>query len=198
MRKVVIIDVGYNCGKLTVIRESSVSERPKNDKSHTYYKCLCDCGNTTIVKKHDLIRHHKLSCGCHRKSVGTAHLKKWRSNGGINSNSQFVGDVSGTIWYRIMSNAKERNLNITITKKDAWNLFQKQNGICALTGMKLTLSPLSKDKHTNTASLDRIDSSLGYSENNVQWIHKDINLMKLDFPNEYFIAMCKRVAETHK
>jgi hypothetical protein len=150
------------------------------------------------VKKHDLLRKHTQSCGCHRQDVSTKLLRKWRALGGVNFNRQFVGNLSGATWYRIMSNAKERGLNVSITKEEAWDLFQKQNGRCALTGMELVLSPLFKDKVTNTASLDRIDSSRGYTMDNVQWIHKDVNLMKLDYPNEYFISICKLVAESHK
>ncbi len=46
-----------------------------------------------------------------------------------------------------------------------------------------------------SASLDRIDSSLGYIEENVQWVHKDVNMMKRIYDNNYFIKMCKLIAE---
>ena len=44
-----------------------------------------------------------------------------------------------------------------------------------------------------TASLDRIDSGKGYIVGNVQWLHKDINKMKLHHNQEYFIKLCKMV-----
>jgi hypothetical protein len=47
----------------------------------------------------------------------------------------------------------------------------------------------------HTASLDRIDSSKGYCEDNVQWVHKDINRMKNTFDQDYFISLCKLIAE---
>ena len=47
---------------------------------------------------------------------------------------------------------------------------------------------------STTASLDRIDSSKGYVIGNVQWVHKDINIMKNKFDNQYFIDMCKKIA----
>ena len=43
------------------------------------------------------------------------------------------------------------------------------------------------DNNNDSISLDRIDSSKGYEENNVQWVHKDINLMKNKYDNKYFI-----------
>jgi len=45
-----------------------------------------------------------------------------------------------------------------------------------------------------TASVDRIDSSIGYVMGNIQWVHKDINKMKSDFSQELFIAWCGLVA----
>ena len=49
-----------------------------------------------------------------------------------------------------------------------------------------------------TASLDRIDSSRGYTLDNIQWVHKDLNKMKTNYPNDYFIKMCKYVANNNK
>ncbi len=49
-----------------------------------------------------------------------------------------------------------------------------------------------------TASLDRIDSTKGYTLDNIQWIHKDLNKMKMNFANDYFIKTCKLVAENNK
>ncbi|MGJ4945118.1 hypothetical protein ACQR1W_31470 [Bradyrhizobium sp. HKCCYLS1011] len=43
-----------------------------------------------------------------------------------------------------------------------------------------------------------IDSSKGYAAGNVQWIHKDLNHMKLDFDQDYFVEMCMRVADHHR
>lgn len=44
-----------------------------------------------------------------------------------------------------------------------------------------------------SASLDRIDSSKGYEQGNVQWVHKDINNMKQSFSQDKFIDWCKKV-----
>lgn len=46
--------------------------------------------------------------------------------------------------------------------------------------------------------LDRIDSSKGYIEGNVQWVHKDVNMMKQNYSQKYFIEMCKKIYETNK
>jgi hypothetical protein len=44
------------------------------------------------------------------------------------------------------------------------------------------------------ASLDRIDSSIGYVEGNVAWVYKPINIMKQTLNSAEFIDLCKKIA----
>ena len=62
--------------------------------------------------------------------------------------------------------------------------------------LELCFPRASKDKSWN-ASLDRIDSSKGYIEGNVQWVHQNINMMKNKFDNQYFIEMCKLITKNN-
>ena len=78
-----------------------------------------------------------------------------------------------------------------------WRLFLIQKRKCALTNKILNFGKRSRSVQC-TASLDRIDSKKGYENGNVQWVHKDINKIKWDYDQDYFIEMCKLVAETHK
>jgi len=189
---------GEMIGQLIILNECSLDERPTNNNSCRYYECKCSCGNICKVMAKDLNRRHKISCGCLKKLAGTKNLKQWYKNGNVTSTRKFVGKISGAMWSHIQHGAKIRNITVEITKEYIWNLFLKQQGCCALTGIELKLSPLSKDYLNITASLDRIDSSKGYIEGNVQWLHKDVNLMKLYFPNEYFIKVCKLVSKNNK
>jgi hypothetical protein len=47
----------------------------------------------------------------------------------------------------------------------------------------------------NTASVDRIDSSKDYTQDNTQLVHVHINMMKQHYDQQYFIDMCKNVSE---
>lgn len=79
-----------------------------------------------------------------------------------------------------------------------WDLFLSQGKKCSLSGIDLVIekSICRKRGQSNiTASLDRIDSSLGYVEGNLQWIHKDINYMKQDLDEEYFKKLCKEITD---
>jgi hypothetical protein len=66
--------------------------------------------------------------------------------------------------------------------------------ICAYTGMILTLEP----RHTNTVSLDRIDSHKDYTKANVVFCCKGINFMKHKLSAKDFIDMCLLVAKHYQ
>jgi hypothetical protein len=137
-------------------------------------KCLCDCGNEFLSRTGLLKNNDTNSCGCSPNS-------QWKG----------CGKLSGISLYRIKRNAKVRNIPFLITDQEIWNLFIKQKGICALSGLPIEINVRGK----NTASLDRIDSLKGYTLDNVQWVHKDINLMKMDFSQDRFIELCKKVIQ---
>jgi hypothetical protein len=79
--------------------------------------------------------------------------------------------------------------------KYAWDLFEQQGRKCALTG-----EPIELQRGTSpfTASLDRIDSDIGYIEGNVQWVHTDINIMKGVLSEARFCKLCEMVVSNRK
>lgn len=46
-----------------------------------------------------------------------------------------------------------------------------------------------------TASIDRIDSSKGYTKDNIQWVHKNVNIMKMDQTMDQFLYICKKIVD---
>jgi hypothetical protein len=104
--------------------------------------------------------------------------------------------LSVTYFHQIRRAAERRKIPFDVTIEQMWNQFIKQKGICALSGLELVLTN-SNHFRDHTASLDRIDSSSGYREDNIQWIHKIINKMKMDFNQESFIEWCTKIAN-HK
>lgn len=181
------IEIGNKFGKLLAIEE--VKERKSGG---IRYKCLCDCGNTHEAFATHLRRGLITHCGCSK--VKGANHHQWKG----------VGEISGEFWWsHIIRSANGSKLNkrvrkpkeLTITIEEAWDLFIKQNRKCALTGIELTFPKKWKDKSW-TASLDRIDNSKGYTLANVQWVHKDINIMKNKYDQPYFTEMCRLVYKT--
>ena len=168
--------VGKKFGKLTVINREGM----KNNTS--YWKCLCECGTEIVVKRSHFGKNHIRSCGCRRR-------------GQESDNWTGCGDISGSFFGKIKHHAKRRNIDFDISIDYLWDLFKKQNGKCVLSGIDLVFY---KHSLANcTASLDRINSSIGYIEGNVQWVHKDVNFMKQQFSQDYFIEMCNFITKNN-
>lgn len=55
---------GQRFGKLTVV------ERVKNKNGKNVWRCVCDCGNETLVQTGNLSNGHTTSCGCARVESG--------------------------------------------------------------------------------------------------------------------------------
>lgn len=98
-------------------------------------------------------------------------------------------DISKNFWSNIISNAKIRNIEVKITPEDIWDIWIKQNMKCKLSGIELNI----KCNKEITASVDRIDSNLPYAKDNIQIIHKHINIMKLDHSQDYFLYLCSAI-----
>jgi len=106
--------------------------------------------------------------------------------------------INGGHWNRIVKQAEKRGISVEITIQDIWELFEKQGGRCGLTNLPLILMPGSSDRLKQTASLDRIDSSKGYIKGNLSWIHKQLNMIKWEYTEEYFKEMCSKIYEYNK
>ncbi len=170
--------IGQKFGKLTVL----TSVKKFGHTRQIGWECICDCGNKTTLVGYSLRSGKTKSCGCLKR-----RYKK--------ENPCFNGynDISGLFFAHIKHGAKLRKLKFCITLQEIWDLFIQQNKSCALTGLPLRFQS-SGLKTDGTASLDRIDSSKGYELGNIQWVHKDINKMKQDFPQDKFVEYCKLVA----
>lgn len=96
--------------------------------------------------------------------------------------------------------AFRKGFDFDLQVEDLYNLWQVQLGRCNLSGFPLKFGEtrsLQESGH-NTASLDRKDASRGYVRDNIQIVHKDINFLKNDFPDDLFIYICRCVAEHTK
>lgn len=151
-----------------------------------YWKCECKCGNETIIRHSHLTKQTIRSCGCVHYYTNNKH-------------PSWIGyeEIPGTYFCAIRRSAKKRNLVFHLTLQEIWDLFLKQNRRCALSGELLTFNKEQKDT-SGTASLDRIDSNKGYTIDNVQWLHKKINVMKQDLTDIEFVKYCQTIAVYRK
>lgn len=175
-------NIGVKYGMLTVIDIDGT----RNPSNSLYRKCLCDCGREKYVTQSYLTGHKNPSCGC------IVNKPKGKDS------SCYTGyeEITGKYWCAIRLGAKKRGIEFNISTKDAWDLFIRQNRKCSLSGLDIKFDCQSCRKLDQTASLDRIDSSVGYMLNNIQWVHKDVNLMKNKFSQKRFLEVCMLVSRT--
>lgn len=115
-------------------------------------------------------------CGqCAQKERGTRDRIK---NGGAHN-------FSINRLHRLQRSAKERGYEFSIDIPYLCNLFEDQKHMCAITGDLID--------SIDDASLDRIDSTKGYIEGNVQWVTKQANLSKHVMSMSELIEFCKKV-----
>lgn len=139
---------------------------------------VCCCGKVFYARYHDVISRD-IRCRC--SLIGGPTNPQWEGG-------KFI---SNSYYYRIKYRAMNKKIDFDLTLEYIDELFIKQDGKCALSGEILTYN---NEYSKCTASLDRIDSNIGYINNNVQWLHKRVNKMKQDMSDQELIKWCKRIS----
>lgn len=170
----------FQLGRLKVVAFSHVTKT--RTCNSTFWICKCECGNAVVLDRRNLLSGRVKSCGCLKSEL--AVKKHWKG----------VGDMSMTCWWHYVNGARSRSLEFTLSIDDCWDIFVLQGGRCAISGAKLSFQRCRSERNMWTASLDRIDSRLGYVPGNVQWVHKVVNIMKSVLPNEEFIRWCHMIS----
>ncbi len=112
-----------------------------------------------------------------------------------NCHRGYVGNIRVSWFTKFKNSAALRGLVFDLTIEEVDTMFKKQDFCCALSDMPIGFSSVGQG---HTISIDRIDSSLGYIVNNVQLVHKDVNMMKQAYSQKRFVEICKAVADKVK
>jgi hypothetical protein len=172
------LKIGEKFNRWTILKKAP------SRKYRSVYLCQCECGVEKEIYAYNLKFGKSKSCGC------------WAFD------HTYTGfeEISGTYWVRIKSEAKRREILFEISIEEMWKLFLAQKRKCALSDLEIKFAATTKEfiERETTASIDRIDSSKGYTSDNVQWVHKDINRMKWNLSEEYFKHLCEMVSKKNK
>lgn len=170
---------GQKFGKWTVVRELG----RLGSSGDIFWECRCECGRLKPVKAYYLTKSMSRQCSyCHK------HGKRFYSE----------DRIPKQLWDQIVRNAQKRGIPIHITPEEAYEIYKSQGGRCALSGVEIHFPRCATEFRNATASMDRIVNSNGYTRENVQWLHKDVNRMKNTHQQDYFIALCRKVASHSK
>lgn len=118
-----------------------------------YYKCICDCGNETIVERNALSSGKVVSCKCYHKEI----LKERIS----------VHNMWGTKTYWAWAQARQRCINI---KSQNYENYGERGIIMCdrwLNSFEYFLEDMGKCPEG--LSLDRLNNDDGYYKENCHW-----------------------------
>jgi len=149
MKKVALDLTGKKCGRLTVIqREGS------NKHKQAIWRCLCECGNETIVVASKLKSGYTQSCGCLQRERTS---KASKIHGLSSKTSEYH------IWAAMMQRCENTN-NVDyeyygargIKVCERWKTFAN---------FIVDMGKKPSEKHT----LERKDNNKGYNKGNCVW-----------------------------
>lgn len=175
--------IGMKFGKMTV---ESKNSNFNNHRHESRWNCICECGKKIQIYESLLMSDVTKHCNCSPRLIGNKN-PRWEG----------YGEISPTHFSTIKKSARDRGIEFDIDIKYIWKLFLKQSGKCSLSGRNLKFETHSRS-YDGSASLDRIDSSKGYVKGNLQWLHKEINIMKRHHSDKHFIEMCDTITQYNR
>jgi hypothetical protein len=150
-----------------------------------YYKPCPECNvMQSYLRKNyaeESLRLNKTCKSCSNKKTDNCH-RGWHRGVRVS-------------WFnKFKASAETRGIEWDLSMDYVANLMEQQSSKCALTGWSIEF-PESGHPQKALASIDRVDSSKGYLEGNVQLVTRHVNMMKQQYTQEQFIEVCKAVAE---
>jgi len=172
--------IGQKIGNWTVVNNVPQLIQYDMNRYKRFIEVECVCGNKKLLSASVLRIGSSKSCGCSTYGRGKQN-PAWKG----------VGFISGTYYGKIKENAKGRKLKFTVSMEYLNKLLIEQHNKCIFSGLQIKIAETKAEE--TTASLDRIDSSKGYTEGNVQWVHKSVNLMKQSLSDKDFVDLCEMI-----
>ena len=184
MTKSTELQPGSKYGRLTVIKYAGIYKKPCGS-SQSSYECLCDCGNRVTVLMQALKSGNTKSCGCLANEV---------------KQNKRLPDHKGVINHIILQykrHAKDRNFCWELDYDTVKNLIMSPCFYCGAEKSNHKVTKNCKEGFDHNG-IDRIDSSKGYTPDNVVPCCKICNKAKMDMDQKDFILWIQRAANHTK
>ena len=166
--------VGEKIGKLTI---KSFFRDEKNRRWMT--ECECECGNEKTASIRNLQRGATTHCGC-----STIHENRGYKNGEAVRNRMLQA-------YR--DRAKRKGWEFSLTNEECIKLFKGNCYFCGSPPVPRTFKEAKGEYYAN--GIDRIDSTKGYTPDNVNSCCTKCNMIKNNSTIEEFVAHVRLIVE---
>jgi len=210
--------VGQVHNRLTIIGTT------KDKRAHLQYLCRCECGKevavySTTLKKGNGCRkcscigrvYKKPNSNCAKCGIAitdrridsrycsvACRLENAKDNYRNLRKESVFHTLRGIVTCSRMR-CKRRGREHDLDTDYLMELLGKQEGRCAISGRLMLASQAGnrRQTHKDTVSVDRIDSSRGYTKDNVQLVTVLCNTAKSSFSMQDFLEMCRDVVAKH-
>ena len=118
---------------------------------------------------------------------------KWR-NRNVYKHKYSVEHASSCPRNYINTLLSHKNRRKSLSIDYVMGIYENQGGRCALSGVPMTFTRGRGNIPTNI-SIDRIDSSIGYVEGNIQLVCRAVNMIKNEWNQEDLISFCRKIIE---
>jgi 5-methylcytosine-specific restriction endonuclease McrA len=179
----------YNFLTVTSIENYIYDYKGKSMK-RTNFNCKCDCGNATIAAAGNIRNGSIKSCGCKKKEIIQKAIHAYYTN-------KHRLPVEGKLFGNYKSQAKKHNRNFSLIREEFIKIV---NTDCHYCGAVPELIRGNKTKSVTKAlnGIDRIDSSKGYTPDNVVSCCPTCNRMKSDYSTKDFLEHIKKILNFQK
>ena len=170
-----------NCNKEHEVRQSDYNRKIKTGQTKFY--CSLKFSGKADYKNNP----SKLE-----KNKGNITLLKGYESNRLDQYSPFKYHAN-----KARSRSKTRGEKTDLDVQYLKEVWDKQDGTCPYTGIKMEISRTSQDEDIKKtpikASLDRIDPNIGYLKGNVEFVCYCVNVMKNDFTKDQMLNFIKQI-----
>lgn len=93
---------------------------------------------------------------------------------------------------------QNRKIRKLLSRQRLLDIYNKQCGLCALSGIEMTCKLKRGTKFWTNASIDRIEPGGPYTVDNVQLVCSGLNSWRSSMPQSEFIEICRKVSEHNR
>jgi hypothetical protein len=139
----------------------------------------CSWCHGIFERSERLARRPSKTSYCSRRCVGLARNSQGTLGWVRQPASKFLVDEFSP-YRRFLRGIQRRDPNSSITLQTLKEIYENQKGICPYTKIQMIL-PVNSGKsvkNPQAASLDRIDSKLGYAVDNIEFVCLSVNYAK--------------------